>query len=681
MMISGCTSVFEVDRNSESTIDDESTSPINGPFIDSSALDFSKGTYGNNTEYSSTGLQLRAWSTSEREVLETDTNFDMSGIAGIFHINEPSLNETVASTVTNSFSGGANGTLSTGDGAANKSVTGQLSEAIQLDGVDDQITVNDYSNISDIFDGDGTVAIWVKTQSDGENDTGYIFDKNTSPGSFGWSLNVKNENTNGVQLEFLQSFTSGNKRWTTVDRTLPIGEWMHVAITYDSSALANDAIIYINGKVVDLTVNSTASGVFASDAGIDLIIGDNAASTGGFDGALDEISLWSRSLNQNEITTLYQRQKSAFGGGQVGEYTSQIINTNQDSYEWRDFSWVQAFPFERPLPDSDGQISPLIETGFESGNIDMSDAVLYLRMDATGPTIGNGSTINDLSSFDHDATVYADGGGMNVVTGKFGDALEFDGSNDYLLVDNSSVLDQLPDNDFSISVWFKTDVNCGGTNGDVWVSWRRGSGSTYFTFECEAFSGSDDGRVHFGINDGSGALYTPRGKTVISDNRWHHAVAVVTSTVASVYLDGELESSMDVSGIGTLDFQLSDPIRIGRWQSGGFELDGALDEISIWRKALSLTEIQSMYKRGSSSAKFQVRSCALADCSDASFVGPDGTNGTTFDATGFGFGQQPQFDLTAPPVSLSPNRYFQYKVQLNSENSAFTSKLLQVEVD
>jgi hypothetical protein len=50
--------------------------------------------------------------------------------------------------------------------------------------------------------------------------------------------------------------------------------------------------------------------------------------------------------------------------------------------------------------------------------------------------------------------------------------------------------------------------------------------------------------------------------------------------------------------------------------------NGKIDELAFWNRALSDSEILELYRRGANRIKFQVRTCASANCSDQDAITP-----------------------------------------------------------
>lgn len=86
--------------------------------------------------------------------------------------------------------------------------------------------------------------------------------------------------------------------------------------------------------------------------------------------------------------------------------------------------------------------------------------------------------------------------------------------------------------------------------------------------------------------------------SVLTLNTWHHLVAVQSSLATSIYRNGSLllGPTTFASNWGTA----TTPLNIGRRAFAGANsyFDGTIDEVAIWRRALSAAEITELYNSG-----------------------------------------------------------------------------------
>ena len=167
-----------------------------------------------------------------------------------------------------------------------------------------------------------------------------------------------------------------------------------------------------------------------------------------------------------------------------------------------------------------------------------------------------------------------------------------------------------------------------------------------------------------------------------------------TTGDTEIYLDGELDTTQTATYNST-SYNAESPLgkdRIGTVENASTRFfNGLLDNVALWDRPLSAAEVKQIYLRTANNVLFQVRTCSSA-CTIEDFVGPDGTpntffsetqNAATIDASNEGAGavlvKSPSLafsDFTSP---LANNRFFQYRVIMESDDPAGTPLLPHVE--
>ena len=182
--------------------------------------------------------------------------------------------------------------------------------------------------------------------------------------------------------------------------------------------------------------------------------------------------------------------------------------------------------------------------------------------------------------------------GVTFDAGKVGQAFRLDGGNDYV---------QMPDNpawafgsnSFTLDLWVNFDAVRGGGVGslpNVFLGQDEGGGNTR---KWVFFYG--DGGLTFHINGpaGSGFIGPVAFTPIVS--QWHHLALTRSGSTYSFYADGTLLGTR-TSALAIPD--VNAPLTIGQAEGLGF-VDGRLDEIDIFDRALSTAEILSIYQAGS----------------------------------------------------------------------------------
>jgi hypothetical protein len=189
---------------------------------------------------------------------------------------------------------------------------------------------------------------------------------------------------------------------------------------------------------------------------------------------------------------------------------------------------------------------------------------------------------NDSSGYDNHGTVH--GAGYSSGSPIMGEALSFDGVDDYVNVDDTT--GTLDVDRITIEAWIYFDETLTAGHKNLV---RKG----YYGDRCYGLSiglratGEIAGWVNLGSAGGSGALIA-RG-SVLSSGSWHHVAMTYDGVKVRVYVDGtEAGTSTTLSG-DIFDNNLS--VRIGgqpATDSGGpLAFKGLIDEVRIWNTALT----------------------------------------------------------------------------------------------
>ncbi|KKL55732.1 hypothetical protein LCGC14_2252470, partial [marine sediment metagenome] len=212
------------------------------------------------------------------------------------------LDETANDNDGTGFGGGANW-------GPDVDLAPELGEAgADYDGVNERIAVPADATIEDIWDGGGSVELWVNIASDTDDGTSLIA-KRINAGVSGWILRLRDTDGASVAcganlqaIEFFIDFDgAADGTWKTTDCILDItAGYQHVALVYDSDVVGNDPEIYLEAVaqsgVGGITETSTPVGTRVSDTTRDVGIGsDTGGGASNYEGQLDEVRMWSDS--------------------------------------------------------------------------------------------------------------------------------------------------------------------------------------------------------------------------------------------------------------------------------------------------------------------------------------------------------------------------------------------------
>jgi regulation of enolase protein 1 (concanavalin A-like superfamily) len=190
----------------------------------------------------------------------------------------------------------------------------------------------------------------------------------------------------------------------------------------------------------------------------------------------------------------------------------------------------------------------------------------------------SGNIAYDSSGYDNNGTIY---GNPQWVPGKFEGALAFDGNGDYVNCGNSPEL-QIQDQ-ITIAFWIKVEK--------FTRDWQTviAKGNNSYRMGRPQWSNA----MHLGIQGTTSSPYPWfDGKKAVADNQWHHVAGVYDGTQGIIYIDGVLDAAQAATGqINASDFNLY----IGEnEQATGRYWNGLIDDVRLYNRALSQTEIQQV---------------------------------------------------------------------------------------
>lgn len=156
---------------------------------------------------------------------------------------------------------------------------------------------------------------------------------------------------------------------------------------------------------------------------------------------------------------------------------------------------------------------------------------------------------------------------------------------------------------YSVAAWVKTGAALAP------IAQARGANGKSLTLSIGR-SGAADGAVWFGLDSTAGTvmLGTQSG---YNDNKWHYVVGVFSGAAGQpanvgqikVYVDGQLAAASGIAGVKsyTSGTPTSAPysgdggLQIGRHEAWGVTANAAIDEVSVWEKALSAGQVTTLY--------------------------------------------------------------------------------------
>lgn len=334
------------------------------------------------------------------------------------------------------------------------------------------------------------------------------------------------------------------------------GRWHHI-VTVTEQGVASS--LFIDGQLAD---SRASTGIVDTGTGR-LLIGANPGATPSraWNGAIDEVSMWSRVLTPLEIAVLAQGQPLA------------TVAQNKPSLVPQPYS--EAILIDRPIAyyrfeEADGAIAANAGTLgsannglWKTGN-GPADSIEATASSTSGPLPGNGF----------------------IGFGSDNRAAAFTGPVDLLWIDTQGqLLNNLPA--FTLEYWVKPSNR-------VENGWSR-----------VGIVGQNDAVEYGFINTNTIQIWTPGGGALdttysFADEEWHHVATVADGTGILNYFDGQLvnRGGSTTTNYGSSTFN----VNIGGggvYDATGNHFDGALDEVAIFNKAISADRVLEHYLAGS----------------------------------------------------------------------------------
>jgi hypothetical protein len=418
------------------------------------------------------------------------------------------------------------------NGAYSSSICGKYDDGACFDGSNDYIVTGTINmNTTSI-----TYMGWIKPYPTASND--FIMRSGTSNPQYDMVY------TSGA------FYCSGNGSVTS-SIALTQGQWQHVACVHNGT----DLLFYHNG-----IFNNSASAPYPANTNRITLGSYTGGSSYSYKGSIDEFMAFNSALNSSQISDIYNNQSQRHFQQGI-EYTPQITlsspSNNSVNFSITDY-------------ETNYNTSINVSMGYWKPEYGYNDTTTETGLNA------------GLVAYYHADNVTGNG---NVVAGQVGNALLFDGANDYVQF-NTLTLSNIT----TVSVWAKSDS---ASNFKPVLSqlsaipgvWIRYSGAQIAPLVVLANSG-----VYKYFTDPSGYH---------NDSNWHHWLFIVNKdnvSLSTLYIDGVIAGNSTVSGTNASS---ASPVYLGR---GGatYYYPGILDEVKVWNRSLSIIEIANLYGNESS---------------------------------------------------------------------------------
>lgn len=460
---------------------------------------------------------------------------------------------------------------------------GKFGAALPLDGGTNQQYVDLGTSIINRFSSinAGTVSVWIYPRSL-NNNSWRAFDTDVVDGSNQGPFGLKGSTNNSGDISFFVYHNVTAYETRSNGGFVNVNAWNHIVGTYDFNLNSGIPRIYCNGKEVTYAVQNAvpAKGL--------------AISTKATIGFLQAFGIYGNQIC--DTTLIYNRALTTSEVQQLYFDPFCFIKQPRQGILKQKKATGKAVFFIKKRPS---QIKPYLGIGINPGH-PLSQGLLaaYLMNEIAG------GKVYDITGNNNTGTLASS---VARSTGQWGPDLNFNTSTNASVNcgTGSNVTNLVNKGPFSISCWFNLAA-VGGTSGyqmvgkndnnQVDVGWNL-----MYTNGIPAGHLAGKQALDFEI-EGNGANMSV-WYLFSTTNKWYHFVATtdgtITTTGTNLYLNGSLltpSGSQAISGAHPSDS--AQPLYIsGPSAVGGFSapFNGQLDNVGIWSRVLSASEIQQLY--------------------------------------------------------------------------------------
>ena len=490
-----------------------------------------------------------------------------NGLVGWWPFNENANDESG-----NGNNGVVNGATLTSDR------NGSVDKAYSFNGSNNYIT----TPLTTISGNSYTISTWFYNTIAQVNEIGLVVSRTT------WNVSTGLYLFNNTQ--YLQSTSTCNSFHYNGYNVNNLNDsvWHLYNATFDGNIFK----IYKDGILVSSTISNIQMCINAP-----FIFGnDNLVPNRMFNGKIDDIGIWNRALTPQEITALYTTQvpciltNNFFATDTIsacGNSVSLNAQNTGSNYLWSNNATTQSITANTTgwykCTVSQGTICSVSDSVYVS----LANALptsLQAGLVGYWPFCGNANDErgNGNNGTVNGATLTSDRNGVS------NSAYNFDGINDFIIAPGNS---QFSNNSKTIAFWVNFNTSSGGEE----IICLGSQSST--TWGCIV----DNGLMV--LNYGRGCTNNPSQPAPINLTmaNWHQLIFVSTGVAGntSMYFDGQFigsgSTAISVGSCSNSNLYFGVDIF-----SSPEHFDGKLDDICIWNRALTTSEVQQLYSAQSS---------------------------------------------------------------------------------
>ena len=479
---------------------------------------------------------------------------------------------------------------------------GKFNQAYLFNGVSSKITIKDNPILRPTS---FTCAAWVYLEDD--NNLNQILSKNAGDGNFE-SVDMVIHNGNGYNLLCNIGGPDYYGTWLTTPNKVQLNNWHLMTFIFDD--LKDSIYSYIDEKLVAQSFETksvtydTLPWSFGSER-------ENGEWSWYFKGKIDDIAIWNRPLTSSEISQVYN----------ANSCNCEDTMSN-DKFVWSDGQKGRKITI-KPYTSTTYVLTVIDGATIHKDSIKVtiggdSCITCIYGIKQTDTTICQGKTLELNASYD----IHVDSIPKEGLVGWWpfnGNANDESGNGNNGIVDkailtfgkenspNSAYLFNKPGS--KITIPDAQILNNKSLSLSFWVKSSNDSNSKNYIYKSQLLTANHEeyaiispssGTLEFAVKNQSncapGFGWNRNNVTkTLSDDQWHHVTATYDGIFSKIYVDTLLVSELQNS-LFPIDSCPGGEILFGQGWDNDANLDGKLDDIAIWNRAISHAEVKIMYK-------------------------------------------------------------------------------------
>jgi Concanavalin A-like lectin/glucanases superfamily len=477
-----------------------------------------------------------------------------------------------------------------------------------------------------------TLELWAKQNVEADNVTmASSFDTSPSSGGFGANAGTywQGQNGGGPFGSAPGGQAAGNPNW---DPTIRPGQWVHLVIMYGGTGNAGFPYqVYVNGYSDGFIWSDNSAGLNNKRPFIIGGLGTGLSSIlSRYNiGYVDEVAFYNKNLTSGQILADYGAafagvpasfaaqpvSRDAFAGENVS-FSVSTVGALPIALQWRKNGTALPGQTNATLTVSNvyytdsGTIYSATATNSSGGAVS-SNALLTVFYPSTFANLTNGLVLHlkfdgdytDSSGHGNNATPV---GSPTFAAGEIGSGALGYATDTTNSIFNYATLgtptDLLFGNNVSFSIAYWVKLAPGELSGDLpFLGSAVGSANNFGIILAPSYK---LGGWQWTLNDNTNNISIAGADNSINDGNWHSLVHTFNrSGNGLTFLDGVQVSSVPIAGLGSIDS--GQVFNIGQDPTGTYTESGTatVDDMGIWRRALTDIEARSIYRAGKNSGQ------------------------------------------------------------------------------